>query len=241
MVMVVVCVLVVMSFGSAGVGVAGECEVVIGGEGEDAEGLIERAKGYIFAGQYSEGLALLGYVAARFGRVRIGDIGTGRAMVCDEVDRIVAELPVEVLCEYRIGVDAKVRELVCGGGVWSEVGECRDARVLRWVVRDYFLSSYGDEAAYMLGCLLLDRYDFQGARRELRRIVEVYPDSTVDEGELLMRLGLANARLGDVVRTEAIVAGLERRDGVDMARVEMIRSELTKRSERRFRSGMKGK
>ena len=47
------------------------------------------------------------------------------------------------------------------------------------VVRRYFLSSVGDDAAYKLGCYALDRHDFVGASRLFTKILERHPDPSM--------------------------------------------------------------
>ena len=44
-------------------------------------------------------------------------------------------------------------------------GEADRAELLAEVVRRFFLSSIGDDAAFELACIKLDRYEFAGASR----------------------------------------------------------------------------
>ncbi len=66
------------------------------------------------------------------------------------------------------------------------------------IVRRFFLSKLGDEAAFELACLKLDRGEFLPAARLLSKIVSDYPDPTVRLGEIQLRLVAVNARVGDL-------------------------------------------
>src|SRR5206468_4082276 len=68
---------------------------------------------------------------------------------------------------------------------------------LAQVVRRFFLSSIGDDAAYKLACLALDRLDFVGASRLLNKIIDSHPDPSIPKAELLARLAVAAGHMQD--------------------------------------------
>lgn len=109
----------------------------------------------------------------------------------EEVERTLADLDPLALKTYRITADGEAQ------AVLAKAGPDREEEALAEVVRRYFLSSHGDDAAYKLGCLALDRYDFVGAARMFSKIVERHPDPSMPQAELLLRLAVASARVAD--------------------------------------------
>lgn len=126
----------------------------------------------------------------------------------ERVETVLAELTPEGLSAYRISADAAAREILA-----QRKGDY-DLDALNKVVKGYFLSSLGDDAAYQLGCLYLDNYDFVGAARLLRKITDQYPDPSVSMGDVWLRIALAYAYIGDpdsakAALESAIQAGLD--------------------------------
>ncbi|MEX2173109.1 MAG: PQQ-binding-like beta-propeller repeat protein [Pirellulaceae bacterium] len=109
----------------------------------------------------------------------------------ETVERTLGKLPPEALRTYRIAADGEAQ------GVLASAGPDREEEALTQVVRRFFLSSHGDDAAYRLACLALDRHDFVGASRLLTKIIERHPDPSMPRGDLLLRLAVASARIGD--------------------------------------------
>jgi len=116
----------------------------------------------------------------------------------EKVESILAELPESGLSSYRIAADAAAREILAQSK--SEY----DLDVLSRVVKSYFMSSFGDDAAYKLGCIYLDQYDFVGAARLLQKVAEQYPDPSVPLDDVWLRIAIAYAYVGD--RESAISA-----------------------------------
>jgi len=115
--------------------------------------------------------------------------------IAAEIERAVSNLPPEGLRIYRVTADAEAKEILAAGA------ENREA-ALAEVVRRFFLSSIGDDAAYELACRQLDRYDFVGARRLLSKIIEEHPDPSIPREQVMLRLAVANARVGDLRSAE---------------------------------------
>ena len=111
--------------------------------------------------------------------------------VATEVERTLATLPEAGLRLYRISADGEAQAIL------AAAGPAEREIALAEVVRRYFLSALGDDAALELAALQLDRLDFIGASRLLSKVLEEYPQPSVPRHELLTRLAVANARLGD--------------------------------------------
>jgi len=92
---------------------------------------------------------------------------------------------------YRTEVDGQVKALL------GSAGENRDEEALRTVEGRYFLSTWGDEAVFALGCLYLDRHQYARARRLFGRLLRTYPDLTVPREQVLLRLAVACRRSDD--------------------------------------------
>ena len=125
-----------------------------------------------------------------------------------EVERTLSKLPPEALRTYRIAADGEAQ------AVLAAAGPDREEEALAEVVQRFFLSSQGDDAAYKLACLALDRHDFVGASRLLTRILDHHPDPSMPRGDLLLRLAVASGRMGDKATAEASLAQVASSPGV---------------------------
>lgn len=108
-----------------------------------------------------------------------------------QVEARLAELPKPALQTYRVTADGEAQ------AVLSKFGTDKEEEALSEIVRRFFLSSFGDDAAYKLGCLALDRHDFVGASRMFSKVLEEYPNPTIPKAELALRQAVAAARVGD--------------------------------------------
>jgi len=111
--------------------------------------------------------------------------------LAEQVEQTLARLPKLALDTYRTSADAEAQALIAAGG--SEGEEA----ALSQVVRRFFLSSLGDDAAYKLACLALDRHDFVGASRLLNKILESHPDPSISKADIVLRLAVASAHMQD--------------------------------------------
>ncbi|NCG27372.1 MAG: hypothetical protein GWP42_07510, partial [Verrucomicrobiales bacterium] len=123
--------------------------------------------------------------------------------VSGEIENALSALPIEGLKGYRLNADAEAKEVLS-----SYVDEDRE-KALAEVVQRYFLSSFGDDAAFELACFKLDRYEFLPAIRLLEKIINDYPDSDVNRSEVVLRIAALNARVGDVQRSLKLLAELK--------------------------------
>ena len=104
---------------------------------------------------------------------------------------LLLQWPTEALDNYRVIADPPA------GALFQKSHENFEVASLAEIVRRYFLSSYGDEAAYRLACYRLDRGEFAAAHRLLTQIRERYPDPSVPGTDILLRLAVAAAKLGN--------------------------------------------
>lgn len=125
----------------------------------------------------------------------------------EEVERILSAVDPLALKTYRITADGEAQAILAKGGTDKE------EEALATVVRRYFLSSIGDDAAYKLGCHALDRHDFVGASRLFAKILERHPDPSVPRSEILLRLAVASAHVGDSVTAKAAIGAIAQMPG----------------------------
>src|SRR5690606_23796880 len=84
--------------------------------------------------------------------------------VATEVERTLAALPEAPLKLYRIKADGEAQAIL------AAAAPDKRETALAEIVRRYFLSSLGDDAALELAALQLDRLDFIGASRLLAKV-----------------------------------------------------------------------
>ncbi len=144
-----------------------------------------------------------------------------------EVEKLLGQLPKEGLMEYRITADAEAR------GLMAAAHDDRELTNLAEVVRRFFVSSVGDDAAFRLACLRIDRHDFIGASHLLEKILSVYPDSDIPRAEILLRLAVCDARIGDLEGVDAVRFELKELEkngslGVSPVALRLVRADLEK-------------
>ncbi len=130
---------------------------------------------------------------------------------------LLSKFPPEGLQAYRKRVDPQARRWL---DHWKQ---SRDEADLQRVVREGYLSSYGDEALWELGEAAWDRADFPLARLYWTQLVPLgpraeaintptllrYPDSDLDQAEILSRLVLCSIMEGDRDRAAAEIDRLK--------------------------------
>ena len=173
----------------------------------DLESIMEKADRFRQDDNYRVATQLWQAVLQRSGDALYSGDGEVYFSMVRQVEKVLSELPAEGLAAYRINADAEAAELL------AAAGDPLDRAALNQVVRRYFLSSLGDEAAFRLGCLYLDEYDFIGARRLFEKVVNHYPDPSVPMAEIHARIALCELYLGDVDAAKGSVASAEELDG----------------------------
>ena len=157
----------------------------------ELESILETAERYREDKNYRLATKLWQAVLQRSGDTLYSSDGKIYRSLVLQVEMLLAALPPEGLKVYRIDADANARQLLANLTPATEVSG------LSQVVRLHFLSSEGDEAALRLAAVYMDRYDFIGARRLLKKIVDVYPDPTVPMDQVQLRLALCASFLGE--------------------------------------------
>jgi hypothetical protein len=155
----------------------------------ELESQMRRAAKFAEDREYGYAATVWQYVLDKSGDTLTTRDGRTYTSLAEEVERTLAKLPPEGLRVYRITADGEAKAILANAENQEEA--------LSEVVRRYFVSSYGDDAAYQLGCLALDRYDFIGASRMFTKVLQLHPDPSVPESDLLLRLAVASARVGD--------------------------------------------
>lgn len=152
----------------------------------DLEQWLELADRYQKDGNYQAASRFWQAVLERSGDALFSDDDQTYFSLVNRVEDILAGLPPEGLQAYRVKADASAKEIL------AAAGSPYDSQALSQVVRQYFLSSLGDEAALTLSTIYIDRYDFVGAYRLLKKIVGHYPDPTVSLQEVYLKMALCS-------------------------------------------------
>ena len=144
--------------------------------------------------------------------------------VTADIEGNLAKLPEAGLGGYRIKADGEAKLLLA-----KAAADEREA-ALGEVVRRYFLSSVGDDAAFELACRKLDRYEFLPAIRLLDKLIAEYPSPSVERDEILLRLAALNARVGDPERALEIIGDLRSRvsPAVPDAVLDLVEADVRK-------------
>ena len=166
----------------------------------DLELDLEKAERYKNDGNYDVACQLWQIVLNRSGDTLYSEDGELYFSLVRQVEKILATLPEKGLSVYRIKADAEAAQILAKGR-----GPL-DEQALSQIVRKYFVSSLGDDAAFKLACLNLDNHDFIGAQRLLRKIIEQHPDPSIPLDQLFVRISLCQTVMGDVLGAKATLA-----------------------------------
>lgn len=166
----------------------------------DLEASLETAERFKNDGNYRVATQLWQAILGRSGDALYSSDGVTYFSLVRQVEKILADLPPEGLAAYRVLADAEAKEILAAAN-----GE-HDVVALNQVVRNYFLSSLGDDAAFELGCLYLDQFDFTGARRMFEKIIQNYPDPSVPLDQVQLRIALCQSYLGQIEEAEKSLA-----------------------------------
>lgn len=158
---------------------------------------------YLAAKQWNQAVDLLADISTQHGEMLVA-VGPGRYVnVARQCQQMLAAAPREALAVYRRQVDPQARQ-------WFEQGQAGDDESLERVVRQAFVSSYGDDALSMLAEKAWDRGDIAAARRLWEQLIPSdgeskstalrYPDSSTPRAELAARLVLCSVTAGEVER-----------------------------------------
>ena len=133
--------------------------------------------------------------------------------VSREIESTLSQLPKNGLEGYRLDADTKAKIIFSS----YDVEEGRES-ALAEVVNRFFLSSFGDDAAFELACLKLDRYEFLPSIRLIDKILNDYPDTDINRSELLIRAAVLSARVGDLARAKQLLEELKSLQGLNISK-----------------------
>ena len=137
-----------------------------------------------------------------------------------QIEATLAKLPPAGLREYRVNTDPEARSLLA-----AATGDLREA-ALAEVVRKYFLSSVGDEAAFELACLQLERQEYAAGLRLLKKLTS-YPQSEISPANVLLRLAVAQARIGNAKEAQQTLRRLASQGNLVSARnLELVTEDV---------------
>ncbi len=172
----------------------------------EADRYLRRARGFLEADppRYRHAVLVLQHVIETSANVLTTLDGRIYRPVREMAEQEIVAMGPAGLEAYRTEVDGQVKALL------DSPAENRDVEALRTVESRYFLSTWGDEAAFTLGCLYLDRHQYARARRLFGRLLRTYPDLTVPREQILLRLAVACRRSGDPAGARAAWQDLER-------------------------------
>ncbi len=169
----------------------------------ELEAWMQRASRHAEEKNYRVAAGLWQAILERSGDSLSSDDDTIFYSMSDRIEKMLSGLPPEGLEIYRVTADASAKELL------KRSGE-NDVTALTQVTSNYFASSIGDDAAFRLSSIYLDRYDFTGALRLLQKIVDHHPDPSVRLEDVWARIALCHAFLGDEAKaTMALSKGKE--------------------------------
>lgn len=123
----------------------------------------------------------------------------------EEAERRIVAAGADGLRQYRLNSDGRAQALLAGGAA-----EERE-RTLAEIVRRYFLTTIGDDAAFELGCRQLERREYTAAAQWLSKLHQ-YPDSQIARDQVVVRLAVALSRIGSRSAAEQLL--------VDEARID---------------------
>lgn len=140
-----------------------------------ARGQLQRVKRLIADRQWDESIESLRQVSDQRGDRVIAVVPGYYVRIRDYCHRRFASMPPEALKTYRDQVDGQAKQ-------WFDEGaKNRDERLLRRIVDQFYCSSYGDDALWLLGELALERGDYGAARGYWEQLIETPPAVITDE------------------------------------------------------------
>src|SRR4051812_715073 len=173
----------------------------------EAQQLLERAEQFIADKRFDLAAVLWQKVLDDAGDNLVSVDGRLYISLRRQVEQRLATLPKLALQTYRVSADGEAQALL------AAAGPDKEEEALSQVVRRFFMSSQGDDAAYKLGCLALDRYDFVGASRLLAKVLDEHPDPSISRADLLVRQAIAAGRVGDRDNANKYLAQIDGLDG----------------------------
>jgi outer membrane protein assembly factor BamB len=173
----------------------------------DQQRILKRADECVSEGRLDLAVVLWQKVLDEAGDTLMTRDGRTYASLAEQVEQTIVKLPRQALETYRASADGDAQALLAAAGAEGE------EQALAQIVRRFFLSSQGDDAAYKLACLALDRHDFVAASRMLTKILDNHPDPSTPKAQILLRLAVAAAHMGDRQAAEQALTRLAATEG----------------------------
>ncbi len=187
----------------------------------DLEDSLKRASAFVAEKNYRFAATLWDRVLEASDNSLITEDGETYVSLVSQVEQTIRNLPPNGLQVYRISADGKARALLSG-----PPEEAKEESLAK-LVRLYFMSSVGDDAAFELGCRALDRRDFVAASRMFGKILTEHPDPSIKKVEVLARVAIAAGNLGDFEAAEkAIEAAAAESEGTTKVLVSNVQQHL---------------
>lgn len=203
----------------------------------ELESTLRKARRYRDDGNFSFACKLWQLVLENSGDTLYSEDNERYYSLVQEVERILATLPEKGLAAYRVDADAEARQILAKGrGLLDEQAYSK-------VVRSYFVSSVGDEAAFSLACLYIDQHNFVGAERLLRKIIEYHPDPSVPLDQVFVRLALCYAITNNLSSAKATLEQAHENSDGTIADLANLVSKTIQQAEgegTEFQSGVLG-
>jgi outer membrane protein assembly factor BamB/tetratricopeptide (TPR) repeat protein len=172
------------------------------------------ARDLLAARQWNDGIDLIRQISEEHGD-HLVSITQGRYVnVHTFCDILLSSMPEEGLALYRARVDPQARR-------WFETAKAdRDQEGLRKIVRRAYLSSYGDDALYLLGQLAWERGNLSLARSYWEQLLPAdpapeegqlpailrFPATDIEPAQVRARLVLCSLLQGQIARGERDLA-----------------------------------
>jgi outer membrane protein assembly factor BamB/TolA-binding protein len=187
----------------------------------DLESILKKAEQYRKDGNWRIATRLWQAVLERGGDALYTEDKQMYFSMTRKVESVIGKLPKDGLDMYRLSADAAATEVL------AKAKGPNDTEALSKVVKQFFMSSQGDDAAFRLGCIYLDRHDFVGAIRVFEKIIRDYPDPSVSAEQIQMRLAVAYAYTGNILNaTKALDAAKSAAGGTNTAALAQIESVI---------------
>jgi outer membrane protein assembly factor BamB len=162
---------------------------------------IKRIEELIALSSWDEALRAIASTKAKYGSALMRvDPDTCRG-VSSYLRSVIEQLPSEGAAAYRRNFDLEAEAL------YNEAVASRDVRKFERVARDYFMSSYGDDAMLAVADEALVRGDWRLAADSLAKILSKRPDTTLDVPAMEVRLAYAYAKLGRPEPARGLASG----------------------------------
>jgi outer membrane protein assembly factor BamB len=213
-----------MAVGAAGG--AGSADSAIPKIDPESQQLLKRADQFIADERYDLAAILWQKVLDEAGDNMVQVEGDRYVPLRSEVEAAISKAKPEAVAAYRLNADNEVV------GMLARVTPENESEVLGQIVRRFFLSDQGDDAAYRIACRALDRGDFVLATRMFLKVLEEHPDPSISKGDLQLRMAVAAGKLGDKSAADEFLNLVAKAGSTGPARslVGLVTRELAKKN-----------